>query len=206
MADNPGTAVVEDRALPEEEQLRADLYGLLARLLSAPPGAKELGALRALKGDDSALGRAVTALGKVAAVTSVEAAEREYNRLFIGVGRGELLPYGSYYLTGFLNEKPLAVLREHMAKLGIARVDNVHEPEDHIATLCEIMAGLITGAFGRPFSLEDQEAFFNTHLAQWAGHFFTDLEAAESSVLYAPVGRIGQEFMRIEVEAWRMDA
>lgn len=193
-------------ALPEEERLRAEFYGLLGRLLSAPPDAGTLRELAALEGDDSEIGRGITALAKVAAITGPEAAEREFNRLFIGLGRGELLPYGSYYLTGFLNEKPLAILRGHMAKLGIARNAEVKEPEDHIATLCEIMAGLISGAFGAPLTLADQEAFFNTHLAQWAEHFFTDLEGAEGSVLYAPVGRIGRAFLQIEVEAYRMEA
>ncbi|MDJ0629013.1 MAG: molecular chaperone TorD family protein [Rhodobacter sp.] len=192
-------------SLPEEERLRADLYSLLARLLSGPPEQSDLDALAGLRGDDGDLGRGITALAKVARITTPEAAAREYNALFIGLGRGELLPYGSYYLTGFLNEKPLARLRAHMAKLGLARDPDVTEPEDHIASLCEMMAGLITGAFGVQLRLADQEAFFNSHIAQWAGHFFTDLEGAEGSLLYAPVGKIGRAFMEIEIEAFRME-
>ena len=201
-------ASVETTALPalaEEERLRADLYGLLARLLSRPADAQDLDIAAGLRGDKSDLGEGITALSKVAAKTSTEAAEREFNALFIGLGRGELLPYGSFYLTGFLNEKPLALLRGHMEKLGIARNADVKEPEDHIATLCEIMAGLITGDLGDSMSIGDQEAFFNTHLAPWAEHFFTDLEGAEGSFFYAPVGKIGRAFMRIEFEAFRMD-
>ena len=121
-------------------------------------------------------------------------------------GRGELLPYASYYLTGFLNEKPLARLRGHMGELGIERSPEVKEPEDHIATLCEMMSGLILGSFGTPLSVEDQHAFFNTHIATWATHFFKDLEAAEGSVFYAPIGKIGRAFMEIEIEAFRMEA
>jgi TorA maturation chaperone TorD len=191
--------------LVEEERLRAELYTLLSRLLARPPGQDDLDRLAALAGDDSDLGQGISALARLAAATSPRAAEREYNNLFIGLGRGELLPYASYYLTGFLNEKPLALLRRHMAKLGIARNADVKEPEDHIATLCEMMAGLIRGDFGAPLPIADQEAFFNSHIAPWSEHFFTDLEGAEGSLFYAPVGKIGRAFLRIEFEAFRMD-
>ncbi len=184
--------------------MRADLYGLLAALLSDPPDATTLGHLASLSGDQSPIGQSVTALSKVAAQTEPRAAEREYNALFIGIGRGELVPYASYYLTGFLNEKPLAVLRGHMRQLGIARSDATRDPEDHVASLCEMMAGLIRGDYGTRLSVADQEAFFNTHIAPWAGHFFADLEGASGSLLYAPVGAMGRAFMDIEIEAFRM--
>ena len=201
-----GTAREQGEArLTEEEALRADMYGLLATLLARPPGQDILDAAAALEGDASDLGRGITALGKLARTATPASAEREYNALFIGLGRGELLPYASYYLTGFLNEKPLAVLRQHMAQLGIERSADVKEPEDHIATLCEMMAGLIRGDFGEALSIDDQHAFFNTHIATWAGHFFGDLEGAKGSVLYAPVGKVGRAFMEIEIEAFRMD-
>jgi TorA maturation chaperone TorD len=192
--------------IAEEDILRAELYRLLATLLSRPPSADVLATAAALSGDASDLGEGITALSRVAAATSEKAAEREYNALFIGLGRGELLPYASYYLTGFLNEKPLARLRAHMSDFGIQRSADVKEPEDHIATLCEIMSGLILGDYGAPLSVEDQHAFFNTHVATWAPHFFKDLEAAEGSVFYAPVGKIGRAFMEIEIEAFRMEA
>ena len=192
-------------ALAEEDRLRADLYAMLGRLLAAPPDAATLRDAAKLSGDDSDLGQGITALATVAAKTTPKAVEREYNALFVGLGRGELLPYASYYLTGFLNEKPLARLRGHMATFGIAANPDVKEPEDHIATLCEMMAGLIRGDYGAPVAVEDQHAFFNTHVATWAGHFFTDLEAAEGSVFYAPVGKIGRAFMEIEIEAFRME-
>ena len=192
--------------IAEEDLLRADLYSTLGTLLSAPPTKETLGSIGALSGDTSDLGEGITALAAVARATSPAAVNREFNALFIGLGRGELLPFASFYLTGFLNEKPLARLRGHMAELGIARSAGVSEPEDHIATLCEIMAGLIRGAFGMPLSVEDQHAFFNTHIATWAPHFFKDLEAAEGSVFYAPVGKIGRAFMEIEIEAFRMES
>ena len=124
--------------------------------------------------------------------------------LFIGLGRGELVPYASYYMTGFLNEKPLATLREDMNLLRIARAPNVYEPEDNIASLMEMMAGLITGAFGAAAPISRQRGFYNKHIAPWARHFFTDLEGAKGSVFYAPVGAVGRIFMDIEREAFRM--
>ena len=190
----------------EEDLLRADLYAMLAQVLAAAPNDEFLKNAANLAGDASELGEGISALATVAGATTVSGVEREYNALFIGLGRGELLPYASYYLTGFLNEKPLARLRGHMAQFGIERTPDVKEPEDHIATLCEMMAGLIRGTFGAPLSVEDQAAFFNTHIATWAAHFFTDLEAAEGSVFYAPVGKIGRAFMEIENEAFRMEA
>ena len=199
------TAVDIRESVAEEDLLRADLYSMLAQLLAAPPSQEFLENAAQLSGDESELGQGITALSRLAAVTGTEAAEREFNALFIGLGRGELLPYGSFYLTGFLNEKPLARLRGHMAQFGIERNPDVKEPEDHIATLCEMMAGLIRGDFGTPVTVEDQHAFFNTHIATWASHFFTDLEAAEGSVFYAPVGKIGRAFMEIEIEAFRME-
>ena len=159
-----------------------------------------------LSGDDTDLGQAITALARVAKVTKPAAAEREFNALFIGLGRGELLPYASYYLTGFLNEKPLAQLRSDMAARGITRAANVYEPEDNIASLMEMMAGMIVGRFGEPASLDQQKTFWNKHIGPWAAHFYSDLEAAKNSVLYASVGTAGRVFMEIEREGFRMMA
>lgn len=190
--------------LPEEDALRADLYDFLGAFLAAPPSAALLAKAAALTGDEGDLGRSVRALATVAAGTTPEAARTEFEALFIGLGRGELMPYASYYLTGFLNEKPLATLRTEMARLGVTRAANVYEPEDNIASLCEIMAGLIRGRFHETAPLDEQKRVFNAHLGSWAGHFFSDLEGAKASVLYAPIGAIGRAFMEIEKEAFRM--
>jgi TorA maturation chaperone TorD len=195
-----------DVMVAEEESLRAGIYDLLAALLARPPKRDLIDQVAKLEGDSSDLGRAVSALTRVARATSEQAAEREFFDLFIGVGRGELLPYASYYMTGFLNEKPLAVLRNDMARRGIERAPNVFEPEDNIASLCEMMAGLILGRFGEPASLSDQKDFFGAHVGPWAGHFFADLEGAKASVFYAPVGALGRAFMDIEREAFRLAA
>jgi len=192
--------------IPEEDLLRARFYGLLARLLSCRPSAETLGMIRALEGDETDIGQALAALSKAAAGISEEAAGDEYDALFVGVVKGELLPYASFYMTGFLHEEPLAELRGDMNKLGVARSDGVSEPEDHIAIICETMQGLILGTHYDPASLDEQKEFFDAHIAKWALRFFEDLEAAGNAALYMPVGKIGRLFLAIEAEAFRMTA
>lgn len=200
------TALAEEHSVSAEDRLRADLYDFLGALLASPPDAAMLGKCAGLSGDDSALGQAVTALAKVANASRADDVESEFNALFIGLGRGELLPYASYYLTGFLNEKPLADLRSDMAEMAIARADDVHEPEDNIASLFEMMSGMVLGRFAEPVPLARQKAFFDKHIGPWAAHFFADLEGAQNSVFYAAVGAAGRAFMEIEAEAFRMSA
>lgn len=190
--------------LSEEDALRADLYDFLGALLASPPSPDLLKKAAGLTGDETEIGRAVHALARIAASRSPAEVKEEYEALFIGLGRGELVPYASYYLTGFLNEKPLATLRNDMARLGIARAETVREPEDGAASLCEMMAGLIRGRFHVAAGIEEQRRFFRTHIGPWAGHFFSDLEGARNSAFYAPVGALGRAFMEIEKEAFRM--
>lgn len=196
----------ETYTIAEEDRLRADLYNFLGVILSGPPDDMLLGQTAGLQGDSTDLGQAVSTLAKMARITKPKTVESEYNRLFIGLGRGELLPYASYYLTGFLNEKPLALLRQDMTAQGLARAQNVFEPEDNIASLMEMMGAMIVGRFGRPADLNTQKTFFNKHIGPWAGHFFSDLEGAKNSVFYAPVGTVGRLFMDVEAEAFRMSA
>ena len=188
-----------------EDRMRADLYGLLGHVLFATPDSTILTNLQSLTGDDTEMGKAFNTLAKLASKTDVKTAREEFDGLFIGMGRGELLPYGSYYLTGFLNEKPLAKLRNTMQALGISRSDEITEPEDHIGSLFEMMSGLITGKYGAPEPLAVQRDFYVTHIEPWAGHFFSDLEAAKLSRLYQPVGTIGRLFVEIETSAFSMD-
>ncbi len=194
----------QELSVSEEDMLRANLYRLLAHALKAAPSREELQQFAAMHGDDTPIGRAVGALCRVASKASSEEVEREFHDLFIGVGRGELVPFGSYYITGFLNEKPLARLRNDMARLGIQRSEGVAEPEDHIAAVCEMMSGLIIGSFNSAMSLEEQKTFFRAHIAPWARHFFTDLEGAKSSVFYACIGQLGVAFMDVEDQAFEM--
>ena len=161
--------------------------------------------LAGLEGADTEIGQAVDELADAAAAADADGVETEYQKLFIGLGRGELVPYGSYYQAGFLMEKPLAKLRQDMARLGVERADGVREPEDHIAGMCEVMAGLIDGEFGDG-SLSQQAEFFDRHLAPWAHRFFADLESAESATFYKPVGTVGRVFLTIESAARDMAA
>lgn len=179
---------------------RAQEYALLAAMLARAPDAELLKKLGTLRGDATPLGVAHAALAQAASEAAVEQAEREFFELFIGIGRGELLPYGSYYLTGFLHERPLARLRGDLAPLGIERTDGNVEPEDHAAILCEIMSGLLSGRLPAPAGTDQQ--IFEKHLAPWIGRFFADLERAEAAGLYRRIGTVGRVFIDIEREAF----
>jgi TorA maturation chaperone TorD len=185
--------------------MRADVYALLGRLLTSPPDDEVLNIVAAIRGDDTELGDALSALAVTARGLDARKIADEYQSVFIGVARGEVLPYASYYLTGFLYSKPLANLRGDMSKLGIARA-NTPDPEDHIGSLCEMMAGLITGAFDRAVDVAEQRRFFDAHIAPWAPRFFADLEAAKSAAFYMPVGKLGRTFMNIEKQAFALAA
>lgn len=197
-------AELNQKPIDEEDQLRASAYGLLATVLARPPDSDTLQKLSQLQGDASALGKAFSRLGENARTMEVSDIFDEYQALFIGLGRGEILPFGSYYLTGFLHEKPLARLRKSMAELGIERDPSVKEPEDHIAALMDTMAGLISGRFGPPASLQVQKGFFDMHIASWASYMFADLEKAKNAHFYKPVGAIGRLFLEIERAAFEM--
>jgi TorA maturation chaperone TorD len=180
---------------------RATLYALLGNLLAAPPGPGLLARLAALQPDETPIGQALGALGDAARECSTEAVAREYHNLFVGLGRGELLPFASYYLTGFLHERPLAELRGELEQLGIGRAPGVHEPEDHLGFVCEAMAGLLRG--GSP---ELAEGFFARHLRPWASRCFADLCVAEAARFFRPVGELGRALMDVELAAAEMQA
>lgn len=183
---------------------RAQEYALLAMLLMRAPDAALLSKLSALRADVSPLGLAHAALAEAAEATRVEKVEREYFDLFIGLGRGELMPYGSYYLTGFLHERPLARLREDLAHLGIARAEGMVEPEDHAGILCEIMSGLASRRLPAP--ADSDRLIFEKHMAPWIGRFFTDLENAAAADFYRRLGTLGRVYIDIEAEAFDMPA
>jgi TorA maturation chaperone TorD len=188
----------------EVEAARAQEYALLSALLARAPDAALLERLAGLRGDASPLGLAHAALAEAASRSNVERIEREYFDLFIGLGRGELLPYGSYYLTGFLHERPLARLRADLSKLGIERAGGQAEPEDHAAILCEIMAGLASGRFPAPADADRD--LFKQHLAPWIGRFFADLECAETADFYRRIGALGRVFIEIETDAFALSS
>lgn len=186
----------------EVDAARAQEYALLSVLLSRAPSKNLLARLSKLRGDATPIGIAHMGLAEAASRIPLAQVEREYFDLFVGLGRGELLPYASYYLTGFLNERPLSRLREDLAQLGIERVDNNLEPEDHAATLCEIMAGLAGGSF--PGGANAERQIFDKHIAPWMGRLFADMERADSANFYRHVGTLGRLFLEIETEAFTL--
>ena len=195
--------------IAEEDVLRAQVYGLLSRVLATPMSDETLEIIRGLSDidDSSEMGAAMKAIGDVARRTPRGQAEEEYSALFYGMGSGgEVQPYASYYLTGSVYEKPLAELRRDLTEIGVKATGLNDEPEDHIAFICEIMHGLITGAYGEPAGIERQQAFFSQHVAPWAMKYFEDMEGTKSAVLYMPIGTLGKLFMAVEAEAFGMVA
>jgi TorA maturation chaperone TorD len=193
--------------IDDVDAARAQEYALLATLLARAPDRDLLAGLARLKSDASPLGAAHAKLAEAARRADAARLEREYFNLFVGVGRGEVLPYGSYYLTGFLHERPLARVRSDLAELGIARAEEQCEPEDHIAILCEVMAGLAGGSFAANAGDErrrTEKQFFDKHLAPWARRFFADLERAEAADFYRAVAAVGTTFIDIETEAFAL--
>ncbi len=192
-----GQGDATDAGLDEVEAARARLYRLLAHALMQPPTSALLSRMARLHGDEGELGSALREVAAAAAATSAGAAKAEYDQLFIGVARGELLPYASFYLTGFLHERPLARLRVELARLGLARAAGRSDPEDHMATLCDVMATLIERR-----AAADEAGFFDRHLAPWSVAFFNDLERAPSARFYRPVGALGRALIDLDRQAF----
>lgn len=188
-----------------EEEGRARLHGLLARLLAEPPDEAALALLADLPEGPSPLESALGDLAAAARATSAEAVAREYHDLFIGVGRGELLPYASHYLAGALNEQPLVALRDSLGRLGIARIAGRREPEDHAASVLDVMAGLIDGRLAEA-GLDAQKAFFVRHVDGWMPRFFDDLAAAQAAVFYRAVAGLGTLVLGVEREAFALQS
>ena len=189
-----------DVAIDELDRARAQEYALLATLLGRSPDADALRRLALLAGDNSPLGAAHAALGAAAARVSHPTVSREYFDLFGGLGDKGLMPYASFYLAGSLYGRPLERLRATLQDLGIERVAQ-SEPEDHVAIICEVMAGLTIGTIGPPGS---DRAFFDAHLRPWIGLFFADLEKSNTA-FYTQVGALGRAFFEIEIEAYALD-
>tara|TARA_B100000902_G_C27148581_1_gene832486 strand:+ start:195 stop:842 length:648 start_codon:yes stop_codon:yes gene_type:complete len=191
--------------IDDEERLRADMYSFLASLLRTEPNKELVKQLTNLESDDSPIGKSIKTLSKLASSLDLPTIRDEYVKIFVGVGRGEILPFASYYLTGFLKDKPLAKLRSDMKEIGIELAENVKEPEDHIASLFDMMSGLILGKFNKKFSIGEQKNFFNKHLAPWVDLLMRDIEGSKIAVFYSPIGTIGREFMEIERSSFSMD-
>ena len=197
-------SIVAPMQIDELDVARSRQYALLSVLLARAPDAELLARIATLRGDASPLGLAQAALAEAAAAANVEQIEHEFFELFIGIGRGELLPYASFYLTGFLNERPLARIRADLERFGIERVNGTTEPEDHAAILCDVMAGLVDGRFGATPGADRE--FFEKHLLPWIGRFFADLEQARAADFYRQVAALGRTFVAIESEAFTLAA
>lgn len=185
--------------MTEQEQWRAQIYALLATLLSAPPekGLLENISQLQITEPDSGLGQAWHNLKQAAANADSDKVNQEYHALFIGLTQGELVPYGSYYQTGFLHEEPLAELRQDLGMLGLERQQDTKEPEDHIAAEFDVMRMILT-AQGTP--VVDAATFFSKHIQPWSQKFFTDLANADNANFYQAVAGLGLNFVRLEAQ------
>ena len=195
-------------ALDGDDQARADLYALLARLLLAPPDAALLEALASsapivAQGGDPALERSWEHLTLASSVMDAGAVALEFDTLFVSIGTPPVDPYGSRYLAGFMNDTPLAELRADLARLGLRRVRGVGEFEDHLGALCEIMRLLVAGGPGiARVPVEAQQAFFSRHIAPWFERALDDIAGADGANYYRLVARLGVAFLALEAQAF----
>jgi TorA maturation chaperone TorD len=201
----------QPRAIDVEDQVRADFYALLANVFFHAPDERLLHAIVIAPEptSDSALGDAMgnawVALAAASAAVTADAAQDEFDKLFGGVGRAQLMPYGSYYLSGFLNEKPLAELRSDLARMGFSRDEGTSETEDHLAALCDVMRAIILGDVASPpATLEAQQQFFKKHLQPWVLQCCDATINNENSNYYKRVAAFAKRFFEIEIQAFDM--
>ncbi|CAH1521131.1 Putative formate dehydrogenase-specific chaperone [Vibrio owensii] len=183
-----------DTQREQEQTLRTEIYLVLSALFRSAPSEDMIEFLTSLEVEpsESAMQKAWIALQQTAKDSNREALEDEYQDLFIGIGRGEVMPFGSWHMTGAMMEKPLAEIRHDLELLGFERDENVKEPEDHIAALCEVMS-MLTG------EEEDlQQAVFNKHIAPWFNSFTQQLENAQSANFYKPAAQLCEAFLTLE--------
>ncbi len=198
-------------AVAPEDQARADWYALIARLLFSAPDDALLKAIAnadslPAHGADTPLDLAWEELIAAASALEGAAVDEEYAALFISAGTPRINPYASFYLSGFLMEKPLASLRSDLAALGLARADKATELEDHLASLCETMRLLIIGAPGwKPRSVQEQRSFFMKHIVPWYARCLNDIRQAEGANFYRKVADLAQAFFEIEYQAFEME-
>jgi TorA maturation chaperone TorD len=209
--NHSNTGTVAAPPLSPEDQARADLYALLARLLLAPPDAALLADLAAAdpicaEQGERALEEAWHKLALAASVTDVQAVADEFDALFVGIGTPRLNPYGSLYVSGYLNDRPLAELRADLARLGLARASRAFEFEDHLGALCETMRVLIAGGPGLPRrTVEEQKAFFDRQIAPWHARCLADIAGADEASFYRLVAGFALAFLAIEAEAFAFE-
>jgi TorA maturation chaperone TorD len=194
----------------DEETARAEIYGLLAALYYAPPAPALLAQLRVAVTQAPVAGafleepwRRLVAIARELDDATIA---DEFHALFGGVGKPEVYLFGSHYLSGFLNEKPLAVLRTDLAELGLTRDEHMPETEDHIAYLCEVMRFLIAGDDMAVCNLTRQQAFFAKHLQPWVSDLCDTLAAHPESRFYAALAAFTRAFMSVEAQGFDLMA
>ncbi|QDZ29275.1 molecular chaperone [Noviherbaspirillum sp. UKPF54] len=188
-----------------EEIARAELYALLARLFYGPPAQDLLDAIaQAPSSGDGVLQRTWNDLAATCGEAQAEKVRDEYESLFIGVGKPEIMLYASFYLSGFLMEKPLAALRSDLDALRLQRSDSMPESEDHIAAVCDVMRYLILSEDAEQSSLDTQKRFFGTHLQPWAGEMCDVIMQHPQAVFYSEVARLAKHFFEVETQAFDM--
>jgi TorA maturation chaperone TorD len=202
MGDAPGLVALDDAV----ERERADVYGMLARLWSAPPDAALVAELERAPGPaaGSFLHEPWQALVAALHAAGAQDAADEYDRLFVGVGRPEVILNGSYYLTGFLHETPLAALRSDLQELGLTRDPRTADTEDHIAFVCEVMRWLIAGDDIERCNLERQRRFWRAHVQPWVERMCDAVQAHEAAQVYAAVAGYTRAFAQVETQALDM--
>ena len=207
MSDSLSLNLAGSSAL-DEETARAELYGLLAQLYYARPTPDTLAALRVAVTEAPAAGGFLQEpwqqLVGAARAQDDEAIAAEFDRLFGGVGKPEVFLYGSHYLSGFLNEKPLVRLRSDLAALGLARGEAMPETEDHVAYLCEVMRYLIAGDDVAVCNLTAQRHFFATHLLPWILQLCDALQAQPAAHFYAALAQFTRAFVAVEAQGFDM--
>lgn len=197
-------------AMEAEDAARAEIYALLSSLFYGPPSKDLLHIIATgsvICNDDavSDLCRAWRALQQAAAQADAEAVKDEFDAAFIGTGRQPVMLYGSFYEAGFLHERPLALLRGDLTKMGLARRGDRHESEDHVSALCDVMRLLITGdASTSPAALEVQRDFFRRHIQPWHSRLISATVGATQTVFYKHVAQLMREFFAIEDAAFDM--
>lgn len=198
---------LSDRGL-DEELARAEVYGLLALLYQAPPSARLLDDLGVAVTEAPVTGAFLEepwrALVGVARTLSQAEIEDEYDALFGGVGKPEVLLYGSHHLSGFLHDKPLVKLRSDLARLGLTRDERTAETEDHIAYLCEVMRYLIAGEDVAVANLAEQQRFFAAHLQPWVERLCDDIAAQPAARFYLALAGFTRAFMSVEAQGFDM--
>jgi TorA maturation chaperone TorD len=179
---------------------------LLANLFYRAPDARLLQAIVVAEPPEGVLASTWQRLAEASNIVPEDAVREEYDAVFVGVGKPPVMLYGSFYMAGFMMEKPLAALRQDLATLGFARADTVREPEDHLAAICDVMRGMILGdVASKPQPVETQKMFFLTHVKPWVFECMNAISAYHQANYYRWVAAFAEQFFKVELESLEMN-